>query len=132
MAIVTIYSGEPIWIPFQCNDNPLTEYDKGYGDIEQIYMGLKRKWVDADNSIVAKYRYSSEEPIQETGDILVDSENHIFKMLLSEDDLIPPHDNYLVALGIKVSGFEKMIWVRPDDSVANGVKVIPDGIIQDS
>lgn len=129
MAIAKIYSGEPCILEVVFPSNPFVAYNKDYSDIEEIYMGLKESVIDPDDAYINKYWKDGLGGGLETGDVLYDEATHSFKLVLLETDSIEK-GKYFIAIGVKVAGLTKMIWLRQKRDSDNLVLVEQDAVAQ--
>lgn len=122
---IIIYPEEPCLLPVKFNGSPLEVYNKDYSDIENIVMSFKINATDALDAYLVKY-YKDEQGV-ETGDILIDEAMHTFTLNKLETDVLNVNlEPYRLFIGVKVSGLEKMLWLRVDQ--ASKIFVEQDGI----
>ena len=129
MAVVKIYSGEPCMLEVLFTGDPFAAYNKLYTDIEEVYMGLKEVVGDADDAYIAKYWKDGVGGGIESGDVIFDEATHSFKMVMLETDEVE-NGKYFIAVGVKVTGLNKMLWLRQKRNEKNKVIVESDGVNQ--
>lgn len=129
MAQVEIYSGEPCFLQVVFPGNPLEAYTRDYADILDVYMGLKQLPSDADDAYVQKFQRDGTGTGGAGGDVIVDAENHTFRMQLSENDTPPPGE-YRIYTGVLLTGLTRMVWLRQETDEHNTITVTADGVVR--
>ena len=124
---VTIYPEEPCLLPVTFASNPLLVYGKDYRDIEEVLMCLKTIATDPDDKYLAKYLKDGNGGNLDSGDVLINELTNTFTLVKNETDVLPPSGcGFGVYIGVKVSGLQKMLWLRVDKN--SKILVETDGI----
>jgi hypothetical protein len=124
---IEIYPEEPCLIPVFYSSNPFTVYNKDYSDIIEVVMCFKKKADDDDDAYLRVYWKDGVGGGIETGSVIIDEGNNTFTMNKAETDVVEP-GKYNMYIGVLVTGFSKMLWLRVNNS--NTIEVTYDGIKQ--
>ena len=114
---IKLYYGEPVNIPVIFSSNPLVRWGKTLDDIENISMNLKKNPnIDADDKYLLK-KLKNDQGVT-LGEVIFDKPNIRFVMVINENDYtkIIPDQNYELILALKVTGFNKYIEMKLNDT----------------